>query len=45
MSHRIAIYRDCTITRLGDASEFTPESIMHELTGANTEEGAVPCTC
>lgn len=45
MSHRIAIYRDRTITRLGDAGEFTPESIMHELTGANTEEGVLSCTC
>lgn len=35
ISHRIAVYRDQCIRRIGDASEFSAESIMVDLTGSD----------
>ena len=32
LSHRLALYRDGQILRLGQADEFTPEQVMSELT-------------
>ncbi len=32
ISHRVAVYRDQTIHRIGDVSEFNAESIMRDLT-------------
>lgn len=34
LSHRIALYRDGRILRIGDAADFTMETIMEQLTGA-----------
>jgi ABC-type sugar transport system ATPase subunit len=40
MSHRLAIYRDGRILRTGNVEEFTPESIMEQLTGADIGHSA-----
>jgi len=40
MSHRIAVYRDGRILHMGSVEEFTPESIMEQLTGADIGDNA-----
>ena len=37
LSHRIGVYRDGRILRVGAAAEFTPESVMQQLTGASLD--------
>ncbi len=38
LSHRIAVYREGRILKLGKATEYTPERVMEQLTGASLDE-------